>query len=140
MRRSMTGRAERRTQLRTLVLVRLLLGVFAGLLAVMSAGGSANAQEDEPEPEPPAGIGEEDVDEASIGGTLRTRDEAGEFVFVEGVTMIVRDQEGNEVGNTVTDEEGNWRVSLPGGGVFDVELVEETLPDGVRCATRGATR
>ncbi len=66
----------------------------------------------------------------SIGGTLQTKDADGEQVLLEGVSFIVRDADGNEVGTAVSDAEGNWRVDLPGPGLYSVELIVDTLPEG----------
>ena len=101
--------------------LRFVLGAVVALLGLVAIGGPAFAQEDE-------GGGEGATE--SIGGTLQTRDEEGEQVFIEGVTFIVRDVDGNEVGTAMSDAEGVWRVDLPGPGLYSVELVEDTLPEG----------
>ncbi len=107
---------------------RSLPRVFvAALIAVLSIGwlGSpASAQEDG---------GEGDAGEAteSISGTLQTRDENDERVFVEGVTFIVFDADGNEVGSAVSDADGVWSVPLPSSGVYSVQLDESTLGEGL---------
>ena len=67
----------------------------------------------------------------TIGGTLRTKDEAGEDVFLEGVTFIVSDADGNEIGQATSDADGVWLVELPSSGVYSVLLDEATLPEGV---------
>ena len=100
--------------------LRLVLGVIVALLGAASLGGAALAQEDDTE----GGATE------SIGGTLQTQDETGERVALEGVSFIVTDADGNVVGTAVSDSDGEWRVDLPGAGVYSVELVEETLPEG----------
>ena len=104
---------------------RSLPRVFiAALIAVLSIGWSgspASAQDD--------GEGGEATE--SISGTLQTRDEAGERVLVEGVTFIVFDADGNEVGSAVTDAEGVWSVDLPSSGVYSVQLDESTLGEGL---------
>ena len=143
-----------------------LLSLLGACLAVLLGGwpaGATHAQQipstalvgvidDEPSDE----TDEPPEDETSIGGTLRTRDDEGEDVFVEGVTMIVRigsegdpANAGEEVGQAVTDADGAWRVVLPTdgfvvtgssarpSGFFDVELVEATLPEGVPLRTEG---
>ena len=71
---------------------RLVLGVFVTLFGVLSLAGPARAQEEATE---------------SVGGTLQTKDETGETVLLEGVSFVVRDAEGNEVGSAVTDAEGD---------------------------------
>ena len=100
----------------------------------------ASAQEDDGAGDEPATDNLEtsaDDAETSIGGTLRTRDDAGEPVFVEGVTMTVFDETDSEVGSSVTDVDGNWRVVLPGAGSYRVVLAEETLPEGVPLRNEG---
>ena len=130
---------------------RAVVALFVGILAVFSlapptGAAGASAPED----------GADEGSGSSIGGVLRTRDEAGEDVFVEGVTMIVSvaadsglDNAGDEIGQAVSDAEGVWRVPIPddlfiddgSGGIptarVDVTLVEETLPDGVPLRQEG---
>jgi len=98
--------------------LRVLLGAVVTLLGLAAMGAPVLAQDDD------SGASE------SVGGTLQTKDEEGERIFLEGVTFIVRDEAGNEVGTAVTDGEGTWRVDLEGPGVYSVELVVETLPEG----------
>ena len=89
--------------------------MLAAIIATLAVGAPATAQDS----------GE------TVGGTLRTKDEAGEDVFLEGVTFIVSDADGNEIGQATTDAEGAWLVELPGAGVYSVLLDEATLPEGV---------
>jgi len=91
------------------------------LLSACALGGPAFAQDDE------GG----DVSSESVTGTLQTKDEEGEQIFLEGVSVVVFDAEGAEVGSAVTDADGLWLVGVPGPGLYDVLVVEETLPDGV---------
>lgn len=97
-----------------------LLALGIAVLAVMF-GGSMLAV--------PAAADEEAEQEAeqSIGGTLRD----GEGEPVAGVTIAVTDSDGAEVGEGVTDDEGQWTVPLPAGGTYTVLLLEETLPDEI---------
>jgi branched-chain amino acid transport system permease protein len=121
---------------------KALAVLFAGLFSLLMLSPPPVYAGTEGDPDEPAA--EETAEEStSLGGVLRTRDDAGEVVFVEGVTMIVRDSTGAEVGQTVTDAEGNWRVDLPTEefeqvgnsptptGSFTVELVVESLPEDV---------
>lgn len=101
---------------------RLLLAVFVTVIGVFALGTPASAQDDA---EDEGGATE------SIGGTLQTKDDDGEKVFLEGVTFVVFDAEGLEVGNAVTDAEGVWSVDLPSSGSYSVLLDEATLEDGV---------
>ena len=75
----------------------------------------------------------------TVGGTIVARDDTGERVGIEGVTLQVIDAEGNVVGEGTTDAEGVWLVDLPGPGVYSVELLVDTLPEGTRSATPTAT-
>jgi branched-chain amino acid transport system permease protein len=61
-----------------------------------------------------------------VGGTLTDDDD----VPVSGVDIVV-EQDGTEIGTAETDEDGRWRVELPGAGTYSVTLVADTLPDGV---------
>ncbi len=104
------------------------------MFALLSVGLPATAQDgsDEPiETVPPEGqVDAEPSSSETIGGILRTRDEDGEDVFLEGVTFIVTGSGGEEAGTAESDAEGVWRVDLPGPGVYSVQLVEESLPEG----------
>ncbi len=80
------------------------------------------------EPDTEADTGEE-VAETGVRGTLRTRDTDGNDVFVEGVVVVVSDSEGNLVGEGVSDSDGNYSISVPGAGEYQVLLDESTLPD-----------
>jgi branched-chain amino acid transport system permease protein len=62
-----------------------------------------------------------------VRGTLR--DDQGDPV--PDVALIVSDADGNEVGQGVTDENGQWEVPLPGPGRYSVLLDEGTLPEDV---------
>ena len=53
------------------------------------------------------------------------KEDPGEKTGVPGVTVIVKDPEGNEVTRTVTDESGNWKVDVEPG-----EYVVEYVPGG----------
>ncbi|GAB3047476.1 branched-chain amino acid ABC transporter permease [Sediminivirga luteola] len=63
----------------------------------------------------------------SIRGTLRADGEP-----VEGVRLTAEGEGGS--GETVSDEDGRWQISLPVGGVYTLELDESTLPEGVSLA------
>ena len=74
---------------------------------------------------PPANAQEE----SSIKGTLETVSNE-ERVPVEGVSITVA-QDGVVVGTAVSAGDGTWQIVVPGGGVYEVELDVESLPDGV---------
>lgn len=111
------------------ILLRLLLAVLVAVLGAVALAGPALAQEDDGGSEPEADA--EPSASETIGGLLRTEDDDGEDVFLEGVTFIVTDTEtGDEAGTAESDAQGVWRVDVPGPGTYDVELVEESLPEG----------
>lgn len=66
-----------------------------------------------------------------VTGILRTKDEAGEDVFVEGVRVEVTDEAGEVVGEATSDAAGEWAVAVPGRGAYSVLLDDSTLPEGV---------
>jgi neutral amino acid transport system permease protein len=101
---------------------RLLIGALVALIGVSALAAPASAQDDT---DPAEGATE------SIGGTLKGRDETGSRFPVEGVTLIVRDADGTEVGAAVSDAAGMWRIPLPSSGLYDVELEVATLPEGL---------
>lgn len=113
--------------------IRLVLAMLVAALGLLTVGSSAAAQDDGGDgSEEPIGsdVAESDATE-SIAGTLRTKDDAGEDVFLEGVTFIVTNAEsGEEVGSAESDAEGVWRVDLPGAGTYSIELAVDTLPEG----------
>jgi len=101
--------------------LRLVLGAVVVLLGLVAVGGPAFAQEDD-------GGGEGATE--TVGGTIVARDDTGERVGIEGVTLQVIDADGNVVGEGITDADGVWLVELPSSGVYSVELLVDTLPDG----------
>ena len=73
------------------------------------------------EPVEPGTIGDRVwVDENGDG-----KEDPGEKTGVPGVTVIVKDPEGNEITRTVTDESGNWKVDVEPG-----DYVVEYVPGG----------
>lgn len=54
----------------------------------------------------------------------------GEGGPIEGVRIEVT-QDGRDVGDDVSDEEGRWSVPVPGEGTYQVTLDVDTLPEGV---------
>jgi neutral amino acid transport system permease protein len=92
--------------------VSLCLACLAGLSLLVLLAPPASAQE-----------------ESSIKGTLETVSNE-ERVPVEGVSVTVA-QDGVVVGTAVSAGDGTWQIVVPGGGVYEVELDVESLPDGV---------
>lgn len=64
--------------------------------------------------------------DTGLGGTLRD----GDRNPVPGVTIVVTDADGTEVGTATTDDEGTWEVLVDQGGSYTVTLDEATLPEG----------
>lgn len=62
----------------------------------------------------------------SFGGVMRDADREP----LVGVEVTIMNDEGFE-GSGTTDENGEWRVSVPAPGVYTVTLNVDTLPDGV---------
>ena len=83
------------------------------------------------EPEEPGTIGDRVwVDENGDG-----KEDPNEKTGVPGVTVIVKDPEGEEVTRTVTDENGNWKVEVkPGDYTVEYKPGENTpsQPDQVK--------
>jgi branched-chain amino acid transport system permease protein len=57
-------------------------------------------------------------------------------VPVADVTIDVT-QDGTLVGSAVSNDDGTWLVPVPGPGTYGVDLIEETLPDGVSLSEGG---
>lgn len=73
-------------------------------------------------------------DEPAEGIQIRlqyTDEESGDRVPAVGVEFRVS-QDGEELGSDVTDEEGVFLFPVPAAGRYEVDLLEETLPEGVR--------
>lgn len=64
-------------------------------------------------------------DEA-LFGTIETQDDEP----VPGVVISVTDADGQEVGTATTDDNGDWRIGLPGPGEYTVAIDQATLPEG----------
>lgn len=62
----------------------------------------------------------------SLFGSLEDPEEGP----VEGARIEVHDGD-TLVADTTTDEDGSWRVEVPGPGRYDVTLLPESLPEGV---------
>jgi neutral amino acid transport system permease protein len=76
-------------------------------------------------------VSQDDEAVTEVRGTMRTTDEGGEVLFVEGVRFTVTAEDGTEIGEAATDAEGEWSVEVPGPGTYVVLLDESTLPDGL---------
>lgn len=125
--------------------MRSLMGVLGALLALGAVPGAlfmvpalAEPSDAEAETED-AEAGEaqdgdaEDGDEGGGGdatGALRGTLTDPEDEPVSGVEIVAVDTDaGEEVGTATTDEDGSWRLDLPGPGQYEVALQEDTLPE-----------
>lgn len=99
----------------------LLLAVALGLFlsSTMTALGAES-----PTPSPADTPTAEDA-AATMFGFLRVEGDP-----IEGVEVVAR-TEGEDVGTGTSDEEGRWEIPLPSAGQYEVELLTDTLPDGV---------
>ncbi len=93
--------------------LRFGFALLVALVALVGVGAPAHAQEPE----------------NSIRGTLE-RVEGDEREPVEGVEITV-EQDGTSIGTATSAADGTWEVAVPAGGIYQVTLAVETLPDGV---------
>ena len=108
--------------------VAALLALVVTLVATLMLPGGVSAQEvdldpdaDAEEIEPPA------VGDQSIGGLLQDQEE----LPVSGVAITVETEDGDPIGEAVSDENGLWVVEVPEPGRVSVTIDIETLPEGV---------
>ncbi len=113
----------------------VLLALMAALLLPVAAyaddeGGSPSSDPSsttEPaEPLPP--------DATAINVVLSdsgNKDAEGNNAPIPGVTLTVTTEDGDDVGEGVTDEEGRAIIEVPEKGTYLVTLDEKTLPDGI---------
>ncbi|MPY93579.1 MAG: branched-chain amino acid ABC transporter permease, partial [Acidimicrobiia bacterium] len=99
--------------------------VVAGLLTVLAAVGLGLGAPTAAADTAPDDVLREAEPTDAVGGELVADGEP-----VEGVLVQVR-RDGAEVGEAISDADGRWAVAVPGAGTYQVELVAETLPEGV---------
>jgi len=101
----------------------LLAALGAGLLLGLVAAPSASAQT------------QVLAQTASETATATGETIAGRLVFegegVPGVEIVVEAADGSSVQLVVSDEDGRWSVVLPGPGTYRVELLQDSLPEGI---------
>ncbi len=122
-----------RTLLRAAVILVMLLGA---LLSTAAAFAQEDATEgdatQEEELDPDEAAAEEAAEETGIVEGVRGVIRENRDTPISGVEIVVRNADGEVVGEATTDDEGAWAVPLPdGGGVYEVELIEDTLPEDV---------
>lgn len=71
-------------------------------------------------------LAQDDV-EQGLTGTLRD----AEREPVPGVTIVVNDLDGNEVGTAESDADGQWTIPVDEPGTYQVVLDDTTLPEGL---------
>lgn len=105
-----------------LVSLQLLAGSALAQTPAPTTGASAQASEATSEPAEPA---------ESVRGILRRPGEEGEDdIPVEGAEIIIRTQDGQEIGRVQTAADGTFEFGLPGPGDYEAELVLDSLPEG----------
>ncbi len=106
------------------VLARLLV-VAAALLGVVVFGGAAATAAEEP--------CRASAEQGCLTGTLDTGEERldGVEVLITPVNEQGDPLPGVEPTTVTTDENGTWRFAFTEQGRFQVEIVEDTLPDGI---------
>ncbi len=87
----------------------------------------AHAGSEEPPPEAPAQP--ESCDGPAMRGQVREQGPGGANEPVEGVTVVVADPDGNEIGRGVTNDRGQALICLPGRIDLQIFVDEETLPE-----------
>ena len=113
------------------------LMALLAVLAVLLLPTAAVASETSPSPSasPTAPTDPATIDGTGISVTLVDSsevDEEGNPEPIPGVTLTVADDEGNEVGQGVTDADGRAVVEVPEKGRYIVTLDADTLPEGVK--------
>lgn len=98
----------------------LLAVVALQFLVLVVTAPTASAQEEDPSDDPQA--------EATTGlaGSFSVDDEP-----IPDVSVIVTDEAGSEIAETVSDADGNWLIQIDEPGRYDVTVDAETLPEGV---------
>jgi branched-chain amino acid transport system permease protein len=89
---------------------------------VLGLGAPALAQDDE---------GGDPEAAQSIGGTLTATNEENERSPVPGISVVVTDADGNEIGSGTSGDDGVFLIGVPEAGSYLAELDESTLPDGI---------
>jgi neutral amino acid transport system permease protein len=122
-----------RTVLRAaVILVMLLSALLSTTAAFAQEDGTEGDETQEEELDPDEAVAEEAAEETGIVEGVRGVIQEDRDTPIPGVQIIVRDVEGQQVGEAITDEEGAWAVPLPDrGGDYEVQLVEDTLPEDV---------
>lgn len=114
-----------RPRLLLLVLLFAIFTISSQSFMGASAGESGQTPSPTASPTETSTGGGEGGEQTKLIGTLTADDEP-----IEGVTLIARSG-GEEVGEATSGPEGEWEIVVPGPGRYEVELVTDTLPEGV---------
>lgn len=112
-----------------------LLALVAALLLTPATAVADSTASPSPSPSPTGGAGPVTIPPGGTGITViltdqSNRDAEGNPTPIAGVTLTVSDEDGNEVGQGVTDAEGRAVIEVPEKGTYRVSLDEDTLPEG----------
>lgn len=118
-------------------MVARLTALLVAMVALMLPASAAYADETvspSPSSSPSAPADAPVGDGTAINVTLSNDSEKGPDgapAPIEGVTLTVTGEDGQEVGEAVTDTAGLASVPLPSAGTYTVTLDEDTLPEGI---------
>ncbi|MEO9324622.1 hypothetical protein ABFT23_14100 [Nocardioides sp. C4-1] len=131
--------------------VLTLVSVIFFLLLLQPANAFADETSPSPSATPTSADAEPGGEETEPAGEVAEPPADGDYIRVllvdrsngdapvPDVSLTVTDEEGNEVGETVTDSTGVGFVVTEGPGTYTVTLDEDTLPDGVELNSATAT-
>lgn len=83
---------------------------------------------------PLAAAAQDDAGGEAVQSRLRYVDADGNRTPAVGVAFTVADADGNEIGTGLTDDEGTFRLAVPGPGDYQVTIDPATLPESVGLA------
>lgn len=70
---------------------------------------------------------------AALTGVLKAPDKQP----IANARVSVTNEDGEAVGETVSDQDGRWLIPVPGAGKYNVELDLTTIPDGIQPRREG---
>jgi len=76
-------------------------------------------------------LGDPAAAQAGGGAAVQGRLLDGDGEPVEGVTISVTSEAGEEIDTVETDDDGVWSVPIPAEGTYEITIDPETLPEGV---------
>jgi branched-chain amino acid transport system permease protein len=96
---------------------QLVLGLLVAIGALLAGHMAASAQESDI------------AIRAQVKDQQRDAQGSADNQPVPGVTVVVLDEAGNEIGRAVTDEAGIALIPLPGKGNYTIRVDQDSLPD-----------